>query len=86
MIPEKEQIDLLQGRRISRLDFSSLRPSRENLAYLLKFFGQQKKHVQAVLFFIFFQSLLELFLVSISYFYLKNNNLEYSSASQIFFS
>lgn len=70
---EKEQINLLKRRRTSRWDNVRLRPTRRNLNYLKKFFLTQKKLTFFVVFSLFIQGILEIFLIVASHRYLGGN-------------
>lgn len=66
-----EQIKFLRELRGSRWRRQSLRPSREHLQYLLRFFKKEKKIIILTLALIFGQGIIEIVLILISHQYLK---------------
>ncbi len=80
---EKEQINLIMKRRGERWDNKPLRPTRDNLNYLGRFFKRQKRLSIIALVFLFLQGILEIGLIAVSHQYLKNNGLLYLSIKNL---
>ncbi|MFZ4631719.1 MAG: ABC transporter transmembrane domain-containing protein [Patescibacteria group bacterium] len=78
-----EQIKFLRELRDERWSRQSLRPLREHINYLLKFFKKEKKIILFTLALIFGQGILEIILILISHQYIKSGAISTTKVSLI---